>query len=43
MRHRSAQRYSYDQPDVTVVVVSEDAPVTVHRRGEVTLTTATVT
>ena len=40
MRHRSAQRYSYDQPDVTVVVVSEDGPVTIYRRGGVILTTA---
>lgn len=39
MRHRSAQRYSYDQPAATVVVVSEDGPVTVYRRGEVVVTT----
>lgn len=41
MRHRSAQRYSYDQHDSTVVVVSEDGPVTVYRRGDVVVTTAT--
>jgi len=39
MRHRSAQRYSYDQPRATVVVVSEDGPVTVYRRGEIVVTT----
>ena len=39
MRHRSAQRYSYDQSDVTVVVVSEDGPVTFYRHGEVLATT----
>lgn len=40
MRHRSAQRYSYDQPAATIVVVSEDGPVTVYREGQVMLTTA---
>ncbi len=39
MRHRSAQRFSYDQPDLIVVVVSEDGPVTVFRAGEVMVTT----
>lgn len=39
MRHRSAQRYSYDQADVTVVVVSEDGPVTFYRHGAVLATT----
>lgn len=34
MRHRSAQRYSYDHPEATVVVVSEDGPVTVFRGGD---------
>jgi DNA integrity scanning protein DisA with diadenylate cyclase activity len=43
MRHRSAQRYSYDQPTATIVVVSEDGPVTVYRRGEVIVTTGAVT
>lgn len=35
MRHTSARRYSYDDPQATVVVVSEDGPVTVLRAGEV--------
>jgi hypothetical protein len=39
MRHRSAQRYSWDQRSATVVVVSEDGPVTVFRGGEVVVTT----
>jgi hypothetical protein len=39
MRHRSAQRYSYDQRDATVIVVSEDGPVTIYRRGAVISTT----
>jgi Probable sensor domain DACNK/DisA bacterial checkpoint controller nucleotide-binding len=34
MRHRSAQRFSYDHPDTALIVVSEDGPVTVFRRGE---------
>jgi hypothetical protein len=33
MRHRSAHRFSFDQPSATVVVVSEDGPVTIFRRG----------
>jgi hypothetical protein len=33
MRHRSAARYTYDQPDAVVVVVSEDGPVTVYHQG----------
>lgn len=33
MRHRSAQRFSYDHPSTTVVVVSSDGPVTVYRGG----------
>jgi DNA integrity scanning protein DisA with diadenylate cyclase activity len=40
MRHRSAQRYSYDQPTATVIVVSEDGPVTVYRHGKIVVTTA---
>ncbi len=43
MRHRSAQRYSYDQRDVTVVVVSEDGPVTIYRSGAVIATTSSPT
>ena len=35
MRHTSGRRYSYDDPTATVVVVSEDGPVTVLRAGEV--------
>jgi hypothetical protein len=34
MRHRSAARYTWDQPDALAVVVSEDGPVTVYRAGE---------
>lgn len=34
-RHTSARRYSFDDPLSTVVVVSEDGPVTVMRNGEV--------
>jgi hypothetical protein len=34
MRHRSAQRFSYDHPTATVVVVSEDGPVTLFRAGQ---------
>jgi hypothetical protein len=35
MRHTSSRRYSWDDPAATVVVVSEDGPVTVLRNGEV--------
>jgi len=35
MRHRSAQRWSFDHPEALVVVVSEDGPVTVFCAGEV--------
>jgi hypothetical protein len=35
MRHTSARRYSFDDPEATVVVVSEDGPVTVLRAGEI--------
>jgi DNA integrity scanning protein DisA with diadenylate cyclase activity len=34
MRHRSAARYTYDQPDSLAVVVSDDGPVTVFHRGK---------
>ena len=34
-RHTSARRYSYDDPTATVIVVSEDGPVSVLRNGEV--------
>jgi DNA integrity scanning protein DisA with diadenylate cyclase activity len=33
MRHRSAQRFTYDHPTATAIVVSEDGPVTVFREG----------
>jgi hypothetical protein len=35
MRHTSGRRYSYDEPGATVIVVSEDGPVSVLRGGEV--------
>ena len=34
MRHTSARRYSYDDPTATVIVVSEDGPVSVFRQGK---------
>jgi hypothetical protein len=34
-RHTSARRYSWDDPGATVIVVSEDGPVTVLRHGKV--------
>lgn len=34
MRHTAGRRYSFDDPAATVVVVSEDGPVTVLRNGE---------
>lgn len=34
-RHTSARRYSFDDPMATVVVVSEDGPVTVLRSGKI--------
>jgi hypothetical protein len=33
-RHTSAVRFSHDDPDAVVIVVSEEGPVTVFRRGE---------
>jgi DNA integrity scanning protein DisA with diadenylate cyclase activity len=35
MRHTSARRYSFDDPTATLIVVSEDGPVSVIRNGEV--------
>ena len=35
MRHTSGRRYSFDDPMATVIVVSEDGPVTVMRNGEI--------
>ena len=40
MRHRSAQRYSHDHPTATIVVVSEDGPVSVFRGGAIAVTSA---
>lgn len=40
MRHTSALRYSVDDPTATVVVVSEDGPVTVVRAGRILGTSA---
>jgi DNA integrity scanning protein DisA with diadenylate cyclase activity len=34
-RHTSARRYSHDDPDATVIAVSEDGPVSVFRNGVV--------
>lgn len=34
-RHTSGRRYSHDDPDATVIVVSEDGPVTLFRGGNV--------
>jgi hypothetical protein len=34
-RHTSGRRYSFDDPDATVIVVSEDGPVTVLRAGQI--------
>lgn len=34
MRHTASRRYSFDDPAATVIVVSEDGPVTVLRAGE---------
>ncbi len=41
-RHTSGRRYSFDDPGATVIVVSEDGPVTVLRGGEVIGSTAKV-
>jgi DisA bacterial checkpoint controller nucleotide-binding len=34
-RHTAGRRYSFDDPDATVIVISEDGPVTVLRNGTV--------
>ena len=34
MRHTSGRRYSFDDSSATIIVVSEDGPVTVLRNGE---------
>jgi DNA integrity scanning protein DisA with diadenylate cyclase activity len=33
MRHRSAQRFTYDHPSTTVAVISDNGPVTIFRGG----------
>jgi hypothetical protein len=33
MRHRSAQRFSYDHPSTTIAVISDNGPVTIFRGG----------
>jgi len=40
-RHPSGRRYSFDDPTATVIVVSEDGPVTVLRNGQVLGTSPT--
>jgi hypothetical protein len=35
MRHTSGRRYSFDDPTATVIVVSDDGPVTVFRAGNI--------
>ncbi|HEY4332254.1 MAG TPA: diadenylate cyclase [Ilumatobacteraceae bacterium] len=42
MRHTSGRRYSSDDPQATVIVVSEDGPVTVLRNGDLVGTSASV-
>lgn len=42
MRHTSGRRYSFDDRSATVVVVSEDGPVTVLRQGKMMGTSTTV-
>lgn len=41
MRHTAGRRYSFDDPRATVIVVSEDGPVTVLRGGEIIGTSPT--
>ena len=41
MRHRSAQRFSYDHPSTTIAVISDNGPVTIFRGGRaITLSAA---
>ena len=40
MRHRSAQRFSYDHPSTTIAVVSDNGPVTIFRGGRAIALTA---
>jgi hypothetical protein len=39
MRHRSAQRFSYDHPSTTIAVVSDNGPVTIYRAGRAVVLT----
>jgi hypothetical protein len=41
MRHTAGRRYSFDDPRATVIVVSEDGPVTVLRAGQIIGTSPT--
>ena len=41
MRHRSAQRFSYDHPSTTIAVVSDNGPVTIFRGGSAFSLTST--
>jgi DNA integrity scanning protein DisA with diadenylate cyclase activity len=41
MRHTSGRRYSFDDRQATVIVVSEDGPVTVLRKGHLLGTSTT--
>jgi hypothetical protein len=41
MRHTAGRRYSFDDPQATVIVVSEDGPVSVLRNGELLGTSPT--
>ena len=41
-RHTSGLRYSFDDPLATVIVVSEDGPVSVLRNGELLGTTSSI-
>ena len=43
MRHRSAQRFSYDHPSTTIAVVSDNGPVTIFRGGIALSLTSTST
>jgi hypothetical protein len=42
MRHTSGRRYSFDDPTSTIIVVSDDGPVTVLRNGAVLGSSSTV-
>lgn len=42
MRHTAGRRYSFDDPLTTIVIVSEDGPVTVLRNGQLLGASASV-